>query len=172
MITRVAKNRTTDRRKKKYTFSTYNIDDIYKDFVLVQSQMSEDLRIDLSIQDFKAIVHEANKEFSEMIGTEGSSFKLPYNTGQLAIIKDKVKFQDNEIKAMFDYGHYHKTGEKRHHILKDKDYRARWWWSKRKCKVKNKNMYSFTPTRTNTQKVARVMLKAFGYNTYLTKSKI
>jgi hypothetical protein len=172
MITRVAKNRITDRRKKKYTFPTYNTDDIYKSFIKSQKELPKDLKILISLQEFKEIVYEANKELSEMIATEGSCFKLPYNTGELSVIKDKVKYQDNELKAMFDYGHYHKTGEKRFHLLKDKDYRARWWWTKRKCKVKNKNMYSFTPTRTNTSKVAKIMKKPFGYNTYLTKSKI
>jgi hypothetical protein len=172
MITRVAKIRITNRRKKKYTFPTYNIDDIYKDFNNKQLELEETKRIIISLQKYKNIAHLCNKELSKMIATEGSFFNLPYNLGTLSISKDKVKYQDNELKSMFDFAHFKKTGEKKLHLLKDEDYRARWWWGKRKCKVKNKNMYSFTPTRTNTAKVSVVMKQPFGYNTYLSKSKL
>lgn len=172
MITRVAKNRITNRRKKKYTFPIYNIDDIYKGFNKKQLDIEELKRINLTIQEYKEIVHLCNEELSSMIALKGSSFKLPYNLGDLLITKDKVKYQDNELKAMFDYAHFKATGEKKLHLFKDKDYRARWWWKKRNCKVRNKNMYSFTPTRTNTGKVGSIMKQPFGYNTYLTKSKL
>lgn len=173
MITRVAKNRITNRRKKKYTFPTYNIDDIYKGFVKKQKAIEEQTkRINISVQDYKNITHICNEELSNMIALEGNYVMLPYNLGELGVIKDKVKFQDNEIKAMFDYAHYKKTGEKKLHLHKEKDYRARWYWRKRTCKIKNRNMYSFKPTRTNTGKVGKVMKQDFGYNTYLTKSKI
>ncbi len=172
MINRVAKNCTTNRRKKKYTFPTYNIDDIYKAFVKKQKEVPESRRINLSLQDYKEIVHMCNDELSNMITLEGIYINLPYRLGDLYITKDKVKYQDNELKAMFDFNHYNKTGEKQLHVFKENDYRARWWWAKRVCKVKNKNMYSFTPTRTNTSKVASIMKKPFGYNTYLSKSKL
>lgn len=172
MITRVAKNRVTDRRKKKYTFPTYNIDDIYKDFVKNQLEVEEKKRINLTVQEYKNIAHTANQVFSDMMALEGIYLMLPYNLGELGVIKGKVTFQDNEIKKMFDYAHYKATGEKRLHLHKEKDYRARWYWKKKSCKVKNRNMYSFTPTRTNTGKVGSVMKRQFGYNTYLTKSKL
>jgi hypothetical protein len=172
MITRIAKNRITNRRKKKYTFPTYNSDDIYKSFKIAQQELPEDIRVIISCKEFKDIVYEANKELSTMIASEGMCFKLPYSLGELSVIKSKVTFQDNELKAMIDWGHYNKTKEKKLFVLKEKDYRARWWWKKRLCRVKNKNMYSFTPTRTNTRKIAEVMQKQFGYNTYHTKSKL
>lgn len=172
MITRVAKNRITNRRKKKYTFPTYNIDDIYKSFIKKQSEIEDNKGIKISVQEYKHIVHTANEIFSDMIANEGIYLMLPYNLGELGVIKGKVTFQDDEIKKMFDYAHYKATGEKRLHLHKEKDYRARWFWRKRTCKVKNRNMYSFTPTRTNTGKVGKVMKQQFGYNTYLTKSKL
>lgn len=172
MITRVAKVRITERRKKKYVFPTYNIDDIYKEFTKVQKELREDLKINLSLQEYKEIVHLCNDEMSNMIALEGSCFALPYNLGDLHIVKGTVKYSDNELKSMFDFAHFKKTGEKKLHLFKENDYRARWWWAKRKCKVKNKNMYSFTPTRTNTGKVGKIMKQPFGYNTYLTKSKL
>lgn len=172
MITRVAKVRISNRRKKKYTFPTYNIDDIYKEFCKNQLELEEAKRINVTIQTYKEIVHLCNEELSNMIALEGSTFALPYNLGGLSITKDKVKYQDNELKSMFDFAHFKKTGEKKLHLFKEKDFRARWWWAKRKCKVKNKNMYSFTPTRTNTGKVGSVMKQPFGYNTYLSKSKL
>ena len=172
MITRVAKNRITDRRKKKYTFPTYNIDDIFKSFIKKQLELEENKRINLSIQEYKNIVHTCNQELSDMIALEGTYIMLPYSLGELGIIKRKVTFQDNELKAMFDYAHFKKTGEKKLHLHKHKDYAARWFWKKRTCRIKNRNMYSFKPTRTNTGKVGKIMKEDFGYNTYLTKSKL
>lgn len=172
MITRVAKNRVTNRRKKKYTFPIYNIDDIYKGFLIKQEEVDINKKINKTIQEYKEIVHLCNEELSSMIALEGSSFSLPYNLGDLLITKDIVKYQDNELKSMFDFAHYKKTGEKKLHLFKQNDLRARWWWKKRSCRVINKNMYSFTPTRTNTGKVGKIMKQEFGYTTYLTKSKM
>lgn len=173
MITRVAKNRITNRRKKKYTFPTYNIDDIYKAFVKKQKGIEEiSKKTNVSLQEYKSIVHLCNEEISNMMAFEGSYIMLPYNLGELGVIKNKVTFKDNELRAMFDHAHYKKTGEKKLHLYKEKDYRAKWTWRKRTCKVRNRNMYSFTPTRTNTGKVGKVMKEQFGYNTYLTKSRL
>lgn len=176
MITRVLENRKTDRRKKKYTFPCYNTMDSYRYFRLILKENKEGYgnRIKqystVNREEYHKITSMCNEEFASII-LEGASVPLPYKLGTLLINKRKNTYTPDEIKKLFDYKHYNETKEKQFITNDITDYTARWFWTKKECKVMNKRMYSFTPARANIKSLVKIMKEPFGHTRFLDRAK-
>tara|TARA_R110000765_G_scaffold345237_1_gene435506 strand:- start:20 stop:496 length:477 start_codon:yes stop_codon:yes gene_type:complete len=130
----------------------YTLENIYEDF---------DMRSDLEISKklFRDICSTFNIESINYI-LEGGKFKLGSNLSTISIIR----LSRNNSKPMINWGesnkykqelldegkklYNHKTGEghKWYIYYTDEDY-CRYYWNKGKCKITNKSVYRFTPTR-------------------------
>jgi len=131
---------------------TQTLKDIYESYAV-----SEDSTIDANM--FRAICSEFNMEIIDYI-LEGYSFNMG---NQLSNISIKRVIRDN-AKPTIDWGESNKyknellsqgkklynkdTGEgiKWYIYYTDKNY-LRYFWNKGKCKVPNKSVYKFIPTR-------------------------
>jgi CRISPR/Cas system-associated protein endoribonuclease Cas2 len=166
MITAVAKNRTTDRRKKNYTGPCYNIDDIHVFYKEIVKDSSKKFKVNKKI--FKEVCSEYNKLLSFLIVEKSQQLKLPYKLGEIGIRKKKMNYDTKYLK--FDYGTFNKTGQKVMFVNDHSNgWRARWYWKKKSCHVKYKKYYSFVPTMSNKRSLANIMKTKDGFKRYFTE---
>lgn len=106
---------------------------------------------------YKYIISEFNKRMMEEIIKEGYIFKIPYRLGMLRIRKRKTNL--NNLKP--DFKVYRETeGELTSSHLNDHSdgFYVRFYWNKNEgVVVKNKTIYSFIPTRTNSRYLASLL---------------
>jgi hypothetical protein len=131
---------------------TYLLDDIYKDY---KANKSEPLDSKL----FRAICSEFNIKVIEHI-LKGHKVNLGNNLSSISI----KRVERNNSKPTIDWGESNtykrelleegvelydnatKKGTKWHIYYTDKDF-YRYTWNKGKCKIPNKSVYKFVPTR-------------------------
>ena len=130
----------------------YTLEDIYEDF---------DMRSDLEVskKTFRDICSTFNIEIINYI-LDGGKFNLGNNLSTISIIR----LNRNNSKPVVNWGESNKykkellkegkelynskTGEghKWYIYYTDEEY-CRYYWNKGKCKITNKSVYKFTPTR-------------------------
>lgn len=161
MISRVAKNRTTERRKKTYTKPCYNTIDIYRDY---KSEVKEkDIKFKITAKQHKDICHEYNKLLADEILNHSQIVKLPFRLGEIGIRKRKMSYKFLKL----DFDHFNKTGEKTYHLnLHSNEWFARWHWKKKNCLVPNKGYYSFTAADTLKKALAKIMKTPGGHTRF------
>lgn len=76
---------------------------------------------------------------------EGNSIELGHNMGNIYI--KKVQRSSSSI----DWGETNKLKKKgiNKYVYFTTDYWYRWYWNKKRCRVKNKTVYKFVPTKGN-----------------------
>ena len=130
----------------------YTLEDIYIDF-----DMRSDVEIDKKL--YRSICSEFNIMIIDYI-LEGGKLKMGNNLSTISIIR----LDRNNSKPSIDWGesnkyknlllsqgktlYNHETGkgEKWYIYYTDSEY-CRYYWNKGKCKVSNKSVYKFIPTR-------------------------
>jgi hypothetical protein len=160
-------NRKTSRRKKIYISPSYNVDDIYifyKETYVNGSAKKKEFNVDRLL--FKTIQYEYNKVFSQLV-LKGQQIKIPYALGEIGIRKRKINF--NNLKGLEpNWALYNLTGEKSYYFNNDNYWKARWYWSRKGCKIDNHRYYSFTRTRSNKNKLTKIMQTKYGYTNYFS----
>jgi hypothetical protein len=100
---------------------------------------------------YKETLSRINKELSSLI-LEGHTLKLSkYKLGNIRIKKVKRRF----VKPRINWGESMKRkneGIAEYFVYYTDDVWFRWYWEKSKCSVKNKSVYSFAPTISNSSK--------------------
>jgi hypothetical protein len=130
----------------------YTLEDIYEDF-----DMRSDLEIPKAL--FRSICSEYNQEIIESV-LDGSIIDLGNNLSNISI----ARIKRNPSKPVIDWGESNKyreelleegyelyntktgKGKKWYIYYTDEEY-CRFYWNKGKCRVPNKSVYKFVPTR-------------------------
>ena len=130
----------------------YTLEDIYEDF-----DMRSDLEIPKAL--FRSICSEYNQEIIESV-LDGSIIDLGNNLSNISI----ARIKRNPSKPVIDWGESNKDrqelleegyelyntntgkGKKWSIYYTDEEY-CRFYWNKGKCRVPNKSVYKFVPTR-------------------------
>ncbi len=141
----------------------YNIEDIYKFYKKAIANKS--IKYKVTLAQYKDICYSYNQTITDLILNHSQCVKLPYRLGEIGIKKRKMNYKEKYLK--FDYGEYNKTGNKTFHLnAHSNEWKARWYWSKKRCVVINKSLYSFTPTMTNKRKLSAIMLQKGGHKKF------
>ena len=130
----------------------FTLEDIYQDF-----DMRSNLEISKAI--FREICSEYNQRDVDSL-SDGSIIDLGYNLSNLSI----ARIERNPSKPVIDWGESNKykeellaegyelyniktgTGKKWYIYYTDEEY-CRFHWNKGKCRIPNKSVYKFVPTR-------------------------
>lgn len=103
---------------------------------------------------YKQICVEFNKLLIKSLIDDGKSFQIPYRLGVFRIKKRKTDL--NNLRPNYDM--YKKTGIKTVHLNEHSGgYYCKFHWNKTKAIVKNKTIYSFIPTRTNSRYLSAIV---------------
>lgn len=132
----------------------HNLDKSYQ-FYLTETRKNGDLVVKdpLSCKEYKAICHHYLKLMAQAL-LDGKVVNLGAYLGELQVSKKPINL-DN---LPFDYGYFHKTGEKVKLLNEHTDgFRMRFLWRKKKCLVKGKRPYCFQPSRGLSRALAQTL---------------
>lgn len=131
---------------------TYTLSDIYKDYVLEGGTLSKN--------DFKNICQDFNIHIMNSIIYDASKFEMGSNMSFIRIIHLKRNFNNlvpdwNESRKLKERliaegkPLYDKETGKGHEwlVYHDNPIYCRFYWAKKFCKIPNKSVYRFEPTR-------------------------
>lgn len=122
---------------KYKSVSRYSALDAYKWFL----KQNPDTTITYPL--YKQVISQFNKKVSEAI-LEGEVFNMGSHLGTLRIKKIERTF----TKPTIDWGETNKLKKQgiKQLVYFTDDYYFRWNWDKSRCRVRNKSVYTFSPT--------------------------
>ena len=143
---------------------SYTITDIYQDYFENVEEIDKTT--------FKEICFDFNEEVIQML-LEGGEFKMGNNLSTISIVKmdrdprtraidwaESNKYKE-ELKTSGQDLYNAETGEgTKWHVYHTDEYYCKYYWYKGRCKVKNKSVYRFDPTRGvkgNKEKLTRLL---------------
>jgi hypothetical protein len=106
---------------------------------------------DVSYLLFKEVLSRFNKKISDAI-LMGYTFNPKFHLGRIRIKKVKRSFKAEPPIDWAESRKLQKTGVEKYLVYYTDPYWYRWYWEKKKCTVKNKTVYSFSPTVSNSKK--------------------
>jgi hypothetical protein len=129
----------------------YTIENIYNDYIESYSKIDKSL--------FKGICAEFNMEIIDYL-LEGKKFNMKNNLSSLSVVRntrdprsprvdwgESIKYKKElEEEGTELYDSLTKDGQKWHIYYTD-DFYCKYYWNKGKCRIPNKSVYRFTPTR-------------------------
>lgn len=104
---------------------------------------------------YRAIINDANKLIRDSIVLYNEVIKLPYQIGELGVIKYKTNFNPDR-KNLWKVD-YKKSKEVGFIVYYDQDNRYKWKWGKKNCFVRGKRWYKFVPCRTASRLIAKAL---------------
>lgn len=99
---------------------------------------------------YKEVISRYNKKMSEHV-LNGETLKLGFHLGNIRIRKVKRSFK-NPVIDWAESRKLQKQGIEKYLVYYTDEYWYRWYWEKKKCTVKNKTVYCFIPTVSNSRK--------------------
>ncbi len=105
---------------------------------------------DVSYLLYKEVLSRFNRKLSDAI-LLGYNFNPGFRLGRIRILKVKRKFK----KPIIDWAEsrkHQKLGLEKYLVYYTDPWWFRWYWEKKKCIVKNKSVYCFIPTCSNSRK--------------------
>lgn len=149
------------RQKKTYLNKFYNTEHFYKYYRKNKLFTNEGEKVTKEL--YKNILFDYNKIMLDLVINRGLNIKLLYGLGTWLVVKFKQSFKNPKM----DYGYYNKTGKWVPHVnIHSDNYAAKWFWEKKKIKIKNNYYYSFTPCNTACKMIAKNMQEFKGHNRY------
>lgn len=100
---------------------------------------------------FKEVVSRFNKKISDAI-LMGETLSMKHHLGNIRIKKVKRSFGSKPPIDWFESRKQQAQGVEKYLVYYTDPYWYRWYWEKKKCTVKNKTVYSFIPTVSNSSK--------------------
>lgn len=145
-----------DRRIRKNKKS-YTIYDMYKPFV------NENIDIEVSYSDFKAVLDSCNKFILETLQNSSEGFKMPYGLGYLIIVKYLPKeYSDKSLSC--DYKTSKQLNKKIYYLNEHSNgYKYRLYWSKLPKTFSDRYKYQLMFTRENKRNLAKLIFKHKDY---------
>lgn len=131
-------------KKSKRTRKSLTAIDMYKYF---KARTTEDVSYFL----YKETISRFNKKISDAILT-GHTFNPKFHLGRIRIKKIKRSFTTTPPIDWAESRKLQKAGVEKYLVYYTDPYWYRWYWEKKKCTVKNKTVYSFQPTVSNSRK--------------------
>ncbi len=115
---------------------------------------------------FKKILEDYNTSIVDEI-LDGAEYKLPFGMGKLRIKKSKMMYTDHH-KLRLDYKQTKDLNKKVYHLnLHSSEWKARFFWSKKDIKSRQKNYYCFQPIKPIKLKLSAQMKLKDKWKTYL-----
>lgn len=133
----------------------YTMGDMYNDYI---KNVEPGSPYDISYLDYVDIVISYNKSIINRL-YDGFKVSLPYNLGQLQIVKKKMYFKSqlNKRKGI-DWAATNKYGKVIHHLNEHTDgYKYLYYWDRKISRVSNCKSYRFVPTRTLKRTLAKLI---------------
>lgn len=140
--------------KRRHLYQYYKYTFKYEAF---QTRYSKNTKLIVDSALYSKIVNDMFEMIACQILDKSRQFKLPCNLGYIGIKKKKMDFQAlKELNVLFlDYTESKKLGRKIFHVNDhSNNYRYRWFWDKRGCKIPFKSAYKFIAHRDNKRKLA------------------
>jgi hypothetical protein len=158
-------NKKTSRRKHRYPFPSYNVEDTFRHFRQVNSTKKALCEIKQPL--FKQIISEYNKVLGDYM-LKGFVVKIPFGLGELGIRKRKVSYDPEQRKYLPTNKLFLEKGKPFVYHLSEASngWTARYFWNKKKCRIENQSYYSFKATNILKKKLSKVMLSKGGYLNY------
>lgn len=100
---------------------------------------------------FKETISRFNKKMSDEI-LKGYTFNPKFHLGKIRIKKVRRSFKNTPPIDWAESRKLQKQGVEKYLVYFTDPYWYRWYWEKKKCTVKNKTVYSFQPTVSNSRK--------------------
>jgi hypothetical protein len=100
---------------------------------------------------YKEVISRFNKKISEGI-LRGENFNLKERLGYIRIKKIKRSFKTTPPIDWAESRKLQAQGVEKYLVYYTDPYWYRWYWEKKKCTVKNKSVYCFIPTVSNSSK--------------------
>jgi hypothetical protein len=100
---------------------------------------------------YKEVVSRFNKKISDAI-LEGYTFNPKFHLGKIRIKKVKRSFKKNPPIDWAESRKLQAEGVEKYLVYYTDPYWYRWYWEKKRCTVKNKTVYCFIPTVSNSRK--------------------
>jgi hypothetical protein len=131
-------------KKLKQTPKSLTTADMYKNF---KKKNSDDINYLL----YKEVVSRFNKKISDEI-LKGYTFNPKFHLGRIRILKVKRTFKATPPIDWAESRKLQKQGVEKYLVYYTDPYWYRWYWEKKKCTIRNKTVYSFRPTVSNSSK--------------------
>lgn len=181
---------TTKTKKQPYEHDTPITHTLRDSWEYYRNKMMNKDKPYLSEKEYRAICYAFLIELSKKIIKESFEYKIPASLGYLRIRKGKLKFQikDGRLKPskkIIDWGNTRKVWYKKYPgltltqikeipdkplVLYTNEHTngevMRWYWNKETCRVKNKTVYLFKPTKTNRKNLKKWINNEFRENDY------
>ncbi len=121
-----------------------------------KEEVIKDSPYDISLNEYREILNEVNKEIMNMVIDEGESVKLPF-LGPLDIMKYKMKLGRTKWIPV----DFKKSAELGKRIINNNEhtggYKYAFRWSKQKTRLMFVHFYRFIPSRRNKRHLAYIL---------------
>lgn len=132
---------------------SYTAVDFYKGYKLEYPES------DIEYKLFKVILETFNKSLRDLLLIDSEELMLPYNLGEVKIVKYKPKTLTSKSLSP-DYGLSKKLGFHTYHLNEHSGgYKFRLFWSKLKCVTRKPYKYSLNLVRANKRMLASLIIK-------------
>jgi hypothetical protein len=147
------------KRGKGRIGKTTGLKEAYKLFKSKQNPKAP-FQVDYKI--YRYLCEEFNKRVVDEILINAREFRVPHELGHIRIKKSAMSYS-KESRLKVDWKATKEAGQKIYHLNDHRDnYNYRWYWNKAKARVKHRRVYSFTATRSNKRRLAKILLTDYG----------
>ena len=132
---------------------SYTVVDFYKGYKLEYPES------DIEYKLFRGILEDYNKGLRDLLLIDSEELILPYNLGEVKIVKYKPKTLTGKSLSP-DYGLSRKLGVHVYHLNEHSSgYKFRLFWSKLSCKTRKPYKYGLNLVRANKRMLASLIIK-------------
>lgn len=100
---------------------------------------------------YKEVISRFNRKISDAI-LMGYTFNPKHHLGKIRIKKVKRTFKTTPPIDWYESNKLKAQGVEKYLVYYTDPYWYRWYWEKKKCNIKNKTVYCFIPTVSNSAK--------------------